>query len=536
MHEMLGARNTRAGDLGALIEAHRADIADLWAAKVYEQPELSSPELWTDIIHVSVTQGLQTVIDLLRHDDITLAEPFLTALRSLCLRGGLENSDGTDLLLLGKESILTFIMASDVRREVLRAMIAALDASLRCLIHHFNTLYAADMNRRLREHHQHIDIMLQIGASDPDAVNLDAVLRQIGEGIMMVTEVDHCDFYLVEEGEPVLIPSRGPGSMSIPQAQAFFSEPPDIRTNEYFRTILERKVPLVAHNAPSDQRFDQGVVAAMGATSILSVPLVAVGRVLAVAVTGTFGPYRTFTEEQIELAWDIARAGALVLENARLQQQGRQIAVLEERERLAREIHDNLAQSLSILKLQASNVSDLLVAGRVDQARLFVSQMMDTSTEAHADAREAIRDLRSSASSASDLVPMLRAWLEKFRAANTLDVRLIIQDNIAITLPDPAVIQLTRVIQEALANVRKHAQAHIVWVTLEQAGTDLLATVEDDGVGFDPAQAGMRGGVGLQIMRERMESLGGQLHIDVVVGRGTRIVAQIPLFHRNEGP
>lgn len=242
---------------------------------------------------------------------------------------------------------------------------------------------------------------------------------------------------------------------------------------------------------------------------------------------------RDFTEADSHIIGLFADQAAIAIENMRLHEQVHQLAALEERERLAREIHDNLAQALSVLKLQASHAEDLLGSEQYEQVDVCLSELKKTATEAHDDARDAIFSLRRSATSPTEFLASLRAHLDRYHRLYRLDAELVAQDEALISLPPPAVVQLTRIIQEALANVRKHAHANKVCVQMERCEDQYCITVEDDGQGFNPDELGERecgtGGVGLQIMRERAESLGGSLHIESHKGQGTRVTVQIPL-------
>ncbi len=530
-------QKTTSSELAALLEQHLEEIANSWAEKGYQIASFFPSEGWLDDLRASMTTGLRALIDVLTTGSCASLKTYLVDVSVTCLRSGFENCEATEAMLLCKDAVMAVIRREVVDTDTVWAMISELDTCLRLMVGHFNTLYIAETNRNLREQHEQIVSMLRIGAGDPESIDIDEVLRQVAEGIMAAVETDHCDFYLMDEAQNRLIPKCGVSKSPLsPEArQAFLSQPPDLTTDAFYRELVQRKQPLVAYNAQIDSRVNKEVVEAMGARSVLAVPLVANDRVFAVAATGTFQEYRTFTDEQIELAWDFARAATLVLENARLRQQNRQMAALEERERLAREIHDNLAQTLGILRLQASNIDDLVHRGQFEQAHIFLDEMKKTAAEAHVDAREAIFGLRHSASSASEFLPTLRTYLERFRATCGIEAQLVVRNETDLVLPGAAVIQLTRVIQEALTNVRKHARAHAAWVRLEQDDGQLSVMIEDDGEGFDLAEVSRKasGGVGLQIMRERAESLGGVLHIDTEPGKGTRIVAQIPLSSRN---
>jgi signal transduction histidine kinase len=123
---------------------------------------------------------------------------------------------------------------------------------------------------------------------------------------------------------------------------------------------------------------------------------------------------------------------------------------------------------------------------------------------------------------------MLSEYVGHFQARWGVTAKLIVEDADALALSPLVEVQLLRVIQEALANVRKHAQARHVWITFKTEDKGVAVIVEDDGKGFEPDDAQL-GHFGLRLMRERCESVGGSLHVDSAIGQGTRIEARLPL-------
>ncbi len=261
--------------------------------------------------------------------------------------------------------------------------------------------------------------------------------------------------------------------------------------------------------------------------NLLVVPLIANGKGIgALLLANKPGD---FTSSDTRFTSTFADQAAIAIENARLHQQVHQLAVLEERERLAREIHDNLAQSLSTLKLLSSNVSELLRQGQVEQAWSFLADMTRTASEAHADAREAIFNLRQSASLQGEFLPVLQSYLARYKSTYNIEPHLEVQPGLNPALPPRAGIQVTRIIQEALTNVRKHSGASAVRVRLEQIGESYRFSVEDNGSGFDVDRVLELGGggVGLHVMRERAQGMGGEVEIISEPGAGTCIVVMI---------
>jgi signal transduction histidine kinase/plasmid stabilization system protein ParE len=520
-----------------LLDEYLDEVAAAWAALIYLNASFHPGDTWLEELVGSTTYALRTIVEALTTGSYVALKDYLTSLMHACLRSGFENGEVTEALLLCKDALLPLILKTySTDSDLAWSALSDLNAISRWMVVQFNTLYATETNRHLRAQHEHIVSMLKIGEKSSDSVNIDEVLHQVAEGIMAAIDVEHCDFYLIDESQTRAVAKVGVSrTPHTPEAiQSFLDNPPNLNTDGFYCELMERKKPLITDKAQDDPRVNQTVVQAMGAKTVLAVPLVANDRVLAVAVTGTFRDYRAFTEEQIEMAWDIARAATLVIENTKLHQQIRCMAAIEERARLAREFHDNVAQSLSILKLQASHIEDLLHRGENEQVQEFVVKMKKTATEAHADTRDAIFSLRHSASTVSEFQETLRTYVDRYCRTYEIETELVLCDKEAMAaLPTDAVIQLPRIIQEALTNVRKHASASAVRVLLEKTDHHFTVTVEDNGQGFDSSAILSKDcGVGLQIMRERAESLSGHLEVNSTPGRGTRIIVQVPLPER----
>lgn len=233
---------------------------------------------------------------------------------------------------------------------------------------------------------------------------------------------------------------------------------------------------------------------------------------------------RQFGEEDMRLLSAMADLAAIEVEKGRLMERDRLAAVLEERERLAREMHDSLAQVLGYLHLRTESARVSLSAGDVDKAEGVLAETSSVAHEAYVDVREAILGLREAVSKRrGGFVDALRDYTAKFSQQAGIPARLETNGSGTLLLAPEAEVQLMRVVQEALTNVRKHAGARQVQVSLQQQD-GLRITIEDDGKGFDAAALDNdRDRFGLFTMRERVERVGGRLEIDSVAGRGTRV-------------
>ncbi len=240
---------------------------------------------------------------------------------------------------------------------------------------------------------------------------------------------------------------------------------------------------------------------------------------LCVSVAGSRQPGK----EEIRLLSAMADLAAIEVEKGRLMKRDRLVAVLEERERLAREMHDSLAQVLGYLHLKTESARVSLNAGDSDKTERVLAEISSVANEAYADVRETILGLRESVSQRRGFVEALREYATKFSQQAGIPTRVETNGSGTLELAPEAELQLMRVVQEALTNVRKHANARKACVSLKQQD-GLRITIEDDGKGFDPGVLDNDfNRYGLFTMRERVERVGGRLEIDSVLGRGTRV-------------
>ncbi len=207
-------------------------------------------------------------------------------------------------------------------------------------------------------------------------------------------------------------------------------------------------------------------------------------------------------------------------EIVKLQENLRQMAVVEERNRLSREIHDGLGASLSSLILQAEYLNTL---ARDEDLKQEIGELKGVAEESIDELRRSISMMRED----FEMVPSLEDYCVTFQQRTNLAVEFLVQGTIP-RLESPVQLATFRVLQEALTNVRKHAKAKTVRVTLHHREGKLCLCVEDDGAGF-AFQGDLRHHYGLGNMRERARQLGGTLEVWSEPGRGCRITYQIPV-------
>lgn len=222
---------------------------------------------------------------------------------------------------------------------------------------------------------------------------------------------------------------------------------------------------------------------------------------------------------------------ALAIDNARLYRKVQESAILEERERIAREMHDGMAQVLGYINTQTLAVKRFLSAGDYDNARSELSRMEEIARELYADIREGILGLRATARGDVDLEDALRSYAEQYTAMCGIVVNMNITGGPLSPIDPRTQIQLVRIFQEALSNVRKHAAEAEVRVHLSDCAGQLELRVSDTGQGFEVDRLPVTGQprFGLQTMRERAESVGGYLEIESEPGHGTSLTARLPI-------
>ena len=204
-----------------------------------------------------------------------------------------------------------------------------------------------------------------------------------------------------------------------------------------------------------------------------------------------------------------------------LRQSEREKAVVDERNRLARELHDSVAQSMYGVTLLAEVASQLLSSGQADQVAGYLGELKDTAKESLAEMRLLIYELRPPVLEEEGLASALQARLEAVESRAGLETELHLAGE--HSLDSQAEEALFRIAQEALNNVLKHAQARRVAVSLRQAEGAVTLEITDDGTGFDPTGARRSGGLGLRGMEERAAEIGARLEIESAAGSGTTV-------------
>jgi two-component system nitrate/nitrite sensor histidine kinase NarX len=266
-----------------------------------------------------------------------------------------------------------------------------------------------------------------------------------------------------------------------------------------------------------------------GFASVAAVPIEAQSEVVGV-FNLFFREPRLVNADERHLLDTLGQHLGAALGNARVAALEKEVAISEERNLLAQELHDSIAQSLAFLNLQVQMLGAEMKGGDPARARDTLGEIREGVQECYGDVRELLTHFRTRLAPA-DLVQALGSMVAKFEKRTGIAARFVARGSAVALAPDRQ-LQVLHVVQEALSNARKHAQCSRVDVLLD-AGPVYCVTVRDDGRGFDPAVASrLEDHVGLRIMRERASRAGGGVEVTSSPGEGTAVVLSVPVSER----
>lgn len=375
-------------------------------------------------------------------------------------------------------------------------------------------LYEAERRQR-----RQADTLLQVASVVGSTLDLNEVLARILDQLRRVVEYDSASVQLLEEDGLKTIAAHG--FANVQQVLGVIFSPGEA---PHYEVIAEGK-PLTLADAP--QRYPVFHRPPFSHIhSWLGVPLRAQERIIGIIAVDRQQP-GGYTEEEARLTTAFADQAALALENARLYQQAEQLAVMEERNRLARELHDSVTQSLYSLTLFAEVGRRAAEAGNLTQVVDYLIRLGQVTQQALKEMRLLVYELRASALEAEGLIGALQHRLDAVEKRAGIEARLEMGQ--MMDLPAPVEEGLYRIAQEALNNALKHAQASLVIVRIKADLEGAELEVIDNGQGFDPTQVHHSGGMGLISMRERAGQLNGSLTILAKPGAGARVRINVPI-------
>lgn len=371
----------------------------------------------------------------------------------------------------------------------------------------------------LRKAHNEISALYNVASVASASLDLDTILERSLDRVLATMKSDKGVIHLLDEEEKTLRLAAQQGIPPDVMAQI----DPVVSGNGLVSWVFDHGKPLIIPYMANDPRAPQAV-RTNDLHAYVGVPMRAKGKVLGVfSVFGEAG-YQ-FRVEEMTLLASIADQVGVAVEHARLYQQAEQLAVMEERERLARDLHDAVTQSLYCLTLFAEAGRRLIRAGDLERAESYLARLADTAQDALKEMRLLVYELRPPALEREGLVGAIQQRLGAVERRAGVKAHLLVDD--MVRLPAPVEEGLYRIAQEALNNALKHAIATSVTVRIRVVDEQVELEIVDNGIGFDPDTAGNGGGMGLVNMRERAEKLGGTLRTVSALGEGTRVSVSV---------
>jgi two-component system nitrate/nitrite sensor histidine kinase NarX len=370
----------------------------------------------------------------------------------------------------------------------------------------------------LQKRNQEIGALLYLQTAATPRSELSTLLKSLLENIRKTLAVDFALLYIPAGLPGVLQTSPQVFTSRTDATQSTASIPDELFLDGIWKSVLSTGHSLSLENVSLNKREVW--------KTLHAVPLVwqdqgPEGVLLLGSNSG-----QAFAQRHQALLETLAGQAALLIQNSRLMVQLEYQAVVDERARLAREIHDGLAQTLAFLKIQAAQMQNYLSRGETERLTSTLQASYRTLSDAYIDARQAIENLRRIPSAGlGDWVRQVAADYEQ----STSQKVVLDEFNLAVEYPPNVQAQLIRIIQEALSNVRKHAGAQNVSIRGIQKSDSVLIEVCDDGRGFAPEQVDGSLRFGLRGMHERAESIGADFQIASQPGAGTILSLRLPV-------
>jgi len=354
--------------------------------------------------------------------------------------------------------------------------------------------------------------------------SLNALLNRAMDKLIQIAGADSGELYLIDEQSRNLVHTLHGGVLDdvidretqLQLAESLVSEAS--RSNE----------PIIMNNLNNVRNGRIASLADIGVRSLAVVPLNSRSGPIGVICLFGLNPDH-FKLNDGNLLLNVGNQIAAAIENVQLYERVQATAVLEERERISAELHDGLAQVLGYVITKSQATRQLL--RKMTVASDYLIELENVAQEVYTDTREAILGLKTASANRS-MVSALREFSVRFNQLHGIRTEVEVGDRIIPSLSPQAELQAIRIVQEALSNVRKHAEATHATIKVAAGDDEVTVVVEDDGKGFDVDEAGKGDWtkLGLRNMKERAGSIHGRLSVESEPESGTRVTLSIPLI------
>jgi two-component system, NarL family, sensor kinase len=384
-----------------------------------------------------------------------------------------------------------------------------------------------------RKRRTELALILEVSQAANSSLVLDDVIQRVAEGISDAVGLPSCVVYLYDDEGDRLLPS------------AFVArDGSELDTGRISKVIpntessqLLRRIFLSGQEASAIEMLtcdvDDELAQVLSATAVLAVPFVAKQQFLGFALLVAHDAEYHFSPHQLRVAYGVAGAAALALENARLYARSHTLGMAEERIRVAREIHDGMAQGLTAVALNLEAAEQMFEIKPV-KAKEKINRALELTRSNLDEARRSVLDLHASALQELTLTEALQRRTQQFLDENRQQHVTGAFDGEGMygRLSSRMELSLYRIFEEALDNVARHADATHIDVSIARGGDDVVLVVTDNGQGFDVEQAlsarRTPGTFGLVAIRERVRLLHGTMEVQSADGQGTTLIVTVP--------
>jgi len=369
---------------------------------------------------------------------------------------------------------------------------------------------------------QHLSTLYEINAAASEPLELDALLKRVLQITLESLTSQAGTIHLLDNDNQAIrlaVQAGLPAELTTELENLTVIHP-------FWSRLMSSSNPLVVPDLSAEAEMPDefaGLIRS-GSWAFLGAPIRAKGQVLGF-ISLFDRSILDYTIEEIALFTTIADQIGSLVERARLMKQAEAAAVVQERQRLARELHDSVTQLLYGQVLFAGAGLKVLHSGDSELAEQHLTRIDQAAQQALKEMRLLVYQLRPSEYLEEGLVGALRRRLEAVEKRTGINARLVVEGE--ISLDESQEMALYRIAEEALNNILKHAQAKTVLISLRATDSRVILEIEDDGVGFDLSLTEKAGGMGLESMRERTRSLGGEFQILSRPDHGTKIILSI---------
>lgn len=377
------------------------------------------------------------------------------------------------------------------------------------------------------------EVLVRISNQIAELEDVDSILLYIIESARKLLDADFMGLALVEGDNPRLVLKY----YAAPGETVQVEDPTPVENRRLLALLQQPAAYRSSLIEPAQDLQDACFFSAQPASSLAAVPLKMDTHAVGTLWVARFQS-RLFSETDLIWLECLADQVVIAVKHGVMTSQLQSLSISEERARIAREMHDGLAQVLGYMNVQVQTLDAYLQQGRLDRLQVKLGQMRDAVNQAHADVREKILSLRTTLSNEKGVIPSIQEYLDEFGIQAHIETHFENQVVGELNISSLAEVQLVCILQEALTNVRKHAQASNVVVVLSNQGPvddqAIRLAVHDDGAGF--ADVIKKSSFGLQIMSERAQSVGGSLSVYSTPGEGTQVECIIPCLKQDRLP